>query len=189
VRTMSDTTARASRSPRALLDRWPSLLGVVLAVLVVLGGADRENIGIIVAAATVCYLAGAAMGRPWAAVAAIPGSVVVTVGGGLLQVNPLVSLAVVAVVLVGVGFAIRVSRAALTVQSLGVLLYGCLVVVGFAIDATAGLVLVALTLIGHGAWDIWHLRRGAVVPRPLAEGCLTFDVLIGLAALAILLVT
>ena len=97
--------------------------------------------------------------------------------GGMLGAEPLAVLAVTAVLLVVVGLALRVSRAELTGQAVGVLLY-------------AGLaVLAAVTLIGHGAWDIWLLRRDAVVPRSLTEACIALDVPLGSAVLAALVLT
>lgn len=188
---MTDTTTHghASTSARAVLNRWPSLLGLGAAVAMLLTVADRTTVAITVAVATVCYLAAAALSRPWAAWAAIPASGVVVVGGGLLGAQPLVSLAVMAAVLVGVGLLTRVSRSVLTTESVAVLVYGGLAVVGLAIAPTAGLVLVAVTLIGHGGWDVLHLRRGTVVPRSLAEACIALDVPLGLAVIATLLVT
>ncbi|MGH4026957.1 MAG: hypothetical protein ACRDRV_20480 [Pseudonocardiaceae bacterium] len=184
------THGRASAGARALPARWPSLLGLVAAAALLLAGAaDRTTVGITVAVAAICYLAAAALDRPWAAWAAIPAATVVIFVGGLLGAQPLVSLAVAAAVLVGVGLVIRAPRAALTAQSVAVLGYGGLAVVGLAIAPTVGLVLVAVTLVGHGAWDVLHLRRGIVVPGSLAEACVALDIPLGLAVLATLLVS
>lgn len=183
------THGHASTGLRALVARWPSLLGLVAAAAALLGGADRATVGIIVGVAAVCYLAAAALDRPWAAWAAIPATTVVIVVGGLLGLQPLVSLAVAAAVLVGAGLTLRVSRAAMTAQAVAALVYGGLVVVGLTIAPTVGLVLIAVTLVGHGAWDLLHLRRGSVVPGSLAEFCVVLDVSLGLAVLATLLAT
>lgn len=110
-------------------------------------------------------------------------------GGALLGAQTLVSLAVTAAVLVGIGLVTRAPRDALTAQSAAMLVYGGLAVVGLAIAPTVGLVLVAVTLIGHGVWDVIHLRRGIVVPGSLAEACVALDVPLGLAVLVTLLVT
>ena len=177
------------RGARALLARWPSLFGLVAAVAVLVAGADRTTVGITVAVAAVCYLAAAALDRPWAAWAAIPATTVVIVVGRLLGAQPLAALAVAAVVLVGVGLARRAPRDALTAQSTALLVYGGLAVVGLAIAPTAGLVLVAVTLAGHGLWDLWHLRRGTVVPGSLAEACVALDLPLGLGVLVTMLVT
>ena len=52
-----------------------------------------------------------------------------------------------------------------------------------------GLVVVALTLIAHGVWDVWHLRRHRDLVSPsLAEACIALDVPLGLAVLVVALV-
>ncbi|HEX2299932.1 MAG TPA: hypothetical protein VHH34_15715 [Pseudonocardiaceae bacterium] len=183
------THGQARPGARAWLSRWPSLLGLVAAGAMLLAGADRTTVGSTVAVAAVCYLAAAALNRPWAAWAAIPATTVVIFAGGLLGAQPLVSLAVAAAALVGIGLITRAPRATLTTQSAAMLAYGGLVVIGLAISPTVGLVLVALTLIGHGGWDVLHLRRGTVVPGSLAEACVALDVPLGLAVLASLLIT
>jgi hypothetical protein len=48
-----------------------------------------------------------------------------------------------------------------------------------------GLVLVGAGWLAHGAWDLWHYRRAAVVPRPYAEWCGVLDLVIGLSVLAV----
>lgn len=183
------THGRAPTGARAVLARWPSLLGLVAAVAMLLAGADRTTVAITVAVAAVCYLAAAALDRPWAAWAAIPATTVVIFAGALLGAQPLVSLTVTAVALVGVGLLTRAPRAAVTAQSVAALIYGGLVVVGLALAPTIGLMLVAVTLVGHAGWDLLHLRRGIVVPGSLAEACLALDVPLGLAVLTTLLVT
>lgn len=182
-------TAMAEPRPHALLARWPTALGLVAAAAAFLSGADRDGVAITVAVAAVCYLAAAALGRRWTGWAAIPVVTVLVVLGGLLGAEPLASLAVMAVVLVVTGLALRVSRATLTAQAVGVLLYAGLAVVALALAPTVGLVLAAVTLIGHGAWDIWLLRRDAVVPRSLTEACIALDVPLGTAVLVALALT
>lgn len=56
-----------------------------------------------------------------------------------------------------------------------------------ALAPTAGLVLVAVTLIAHAAWDTLHLRRRIVVASSLAEFCIALDVALGLTALGLLM--
>jgi TRAP-type C4-dicarboxylate transport system permease small subunit len=55
-------------------------------------------------------------------------------------------------------------------------------------DPLGALVVVALTLIAHGAWDVWHLRRHRDLVSPsLAEACIALDVPLGLAVLVVAL--
>ncbi|GAA5134566.1 hypothetical protein [Pseudonocardia adelaidensis] len=175
------------RLGRALLRRWPTVVGLLAAVGVLLAGADRMTVGLIVAVATTCYLAAAALRRAWVSWVAIPGSVVAIVLGGSLGQPPMTTLAVVAGVLVVVGLMARASRQVLTAQTAALLAYGALVVTGLAIAPTAGLVVVAGTLVAHAAWDAVHLQRKAVVSASLAEFCIVLDVLVGAAALLVLL--
>ena len=185
----TDATVPATGRRHALLHRWPTLVGLLAAAGILLAGPDRTTVGLTVACAAVCYLAAAALDRPWAAWAAIPATGVVIRAGLLLGARPIVSLAVAAVVLVAIGVAIRVSRSTLTLETAGLLAYGGVAAVGLAIAPTAGLLVVAVTLVAHGAWDIWHLRRHAVVPGSLAEACIALDVPLGLGVLALLALT
>ncbi|WP_433787695.1 hypothetical protein ACQPX6_12790 [Actinomycetospora sp. CA-101289] len=74
-------------------------------------------------------------------------------------------------------------------QTAGLVLYGVLVLVALAIAPGGGLVLAALTLVGHGAWDLWHLRRHRDQVSPsMAEACVALDVPAGLAVLVLALV-
>ena len=165
----------------------PAAAGLLAAVGSLLTGAERASVGITVAIAATCYFAAAALDRPWAAWAAIPGCAVLIVAGGLLGAPPLVTLAVLAAVLAVASLAVRGPGKALTVEGAGLLGYGGLVVLGFALAPTAGLVLVAVTLVAHAAWDVAHLRRAAVVPRSMAEFCVVLDVLLGVGVLVRLL--
>jgi hypothetical protein len=57
----------------------------------------------------------------------------------------------------------------------------------FALSPVVGAVLVSLTLMARGVWDVIHYRRNAVVSHSLAEACIIFDVLLGLAAMVLVL--
>ncbi|WP_341720915.1 hypothetical protein QQG74_15075 [Micromonospora sp. FIMYZ51] len=167
----------------ALTHRWPSLLGVATALLVLATGPDRETLATVVGVALLCYLGAAALDRPWVAWAAIPA------GGLLIAASELTGLAwwaglgVVALGLVTVGLLGRASRPALTAQTAALIGYGVLAVTSLFVAPTAGLVLSALVLIGHGAWDLLHYRRNWVVPRSLAEFCMLLDVPLGVGFL------
>lgn len=185
-------TYAGTREPvrwRAVLHRWPTLVGLLAAASQILTGADRTTVAIVVAVAVTCYLAAAALRRPWVAWVAIAGCVLAITVGELLGAEPLTSLTTLAAALVVAGLVTRASRAALSVEAAAALGYGGLVVVGLAIAPTGGLVLVAVTLIAHAVWDVVHLRRRAVVSPSLAEFCVALDVPLGLAVLFGLVVT
>ncbi|WP_063828564.1 hypothetical protein [Actinopolymorpha alba] len=173
----------------ALLRRWPSAIGLLAAVSAFLAGPDRTTVGIVVGIASMCYLTAAALGRPWTAWAAIPVCSALIIVGGLLGTAPLTLLAVTAAVVVVIGVLARASRRALTAEAVGALVYGGVAVIGLGLAPTAGLVLVAIALIAHGAWDAWHLRRKVVVSGSLAEFCIALDVPLGLSLLVGLVVT
>jgi hypothetical protein len=183
------TETRPRRLP-ALVRRWPVAVGLLAAVALVLGGsADREGVAMVVVIAVSCYLAAAAFGRPWMAWAWCAVATVLVVAARLLDVSPTLVNGLAAVALVVVGVVRGVARPALARQTAGLVLYGVLVLVALAIAPGAGLVLAALTLIGHGAWDLWHLRRHRDQVSPsMAEACVALDVPAGLAVLVLALV-
>ncbi|QJW38204.1 hypothetical protein FIC82_003695 [Cellulosimicrobium protaetiae] len=170
---------------RALLDRWPGVLGlVVAAALLAVGAGDRDTLAIGVTAAASCYLAAGALGRPWVAWAAIPGASLVIVAARLADVPWWAGLGLAALVLVVLGLRRGAARPTL-VQGAALLAYGGLAVLALAIDPRAGLVLAGLTLAVHAVWDVVHHRRGEVVPRSMAEACIGFDVVLGLGAIVL----
>jgi hypothetical protein len=183
------STARQAASTTApghgLRDLWPGALGLGVAVLLLaIGAADRNTLAIGVTAAASCYLAAAALGRPWVAWAAIPGASVVVVASRVVELPWWAGLGVTALALVVVGLSRGATRPTLT-QAVALAAFGGLAVVALAIDPLAGLVLAGLTLASHALWDAVHHRRGTVVPRSLAEACMLFDVVLGLGCIAL----
>ena len=53
------------------------------------------------------------------------------------------------------------------------------------LDAGAGRVVIALSLLGHAAWDIVHWRRGAVVSHSFAQWCAFLDLTLGAGILVL----
>ena len=178
---MSTTAAHRHR----VLGRWPAALGLAAAAGYLLSGVDRDTIATVLTVALLCYLAAAAFGLPWLAWATIPGGILVAVAGGLLGVEPWISLGVVAALLVVVGLLGGASRSALAAQAAAMLAYGSVATVGLFVAPVAGLVLAASALIAHGVWDVIHYRRDAVVPRSLAEFCVWLDVPLDVGALVL----
>ena len=183
------TTHTTSSRLGTLVHRWPSAVGLVAAVALFLTGMDRASVAVAVAAAATCYVAAAAFALPWMAWAWIPMSVVVVTAGAVAGVDPLVATAGSAAVLVVLGLVRGTARPALTLELAGLLLYGAFAVGALLLSPTAGLVVVAVTLVAHGIWDLWHLRRHRDVVSPsLAEACVALDVPLGLAVLVAALV-
>jgi hypothetical protein len=173
----------------ALVHRWPSAVGLLAAVALFLTGVDRASVAVAVAVAATCYVAAAAFALPWMAWAWIPMSVVVVAAGEFAGVDPFVATAGSAAALVVLGLLRAAARPALTLEVAGLLLYGAVAVGALLLAPTAGLVVVAVTLVAHGIWDLWHLRRHRDVVSPsLAEACVALDVPLGLAVLVAALV-
>jgi hypothetical protein len=106
-------------------------------------------------------------------------------GRALIGIEPWFVLGGVAIALVIVGLVARASRTALAAQSLALVAYGGIALIGLALSPAVGAVLASLTLMAHAVWDVIHYRRNAVVSRSLAEACIAFDVLLGLAAIVL----
>jgi len=186
--TRTSAGARVATEPdavRTVLSRWPALLGLGAAVLLLATGvADRATLAIGVSAAALCYLAAAALGRPWVAWASIVGASLVVVASEVAGLPWWAGIGITALVLLGIGTVRGVVRPTLP-QAAALLGYGTLAVTALAIDPEVGLVVAGLTLAGHAVWDVVHHRRNTVVPRSMAEACLFFDVVLGLGCLAL----
>ena len=65
--------------------------------------------------------------------------------------------------------------------------YGGAAVLGLAFSPVVGAVLASLALIENAAWDVFHYRKNAVVPRSLAEFCMFFDIPLGVAVIVLVL--
>jgi hypothetical protein len=187
-RSSAAVSPSSTRSARAvvtnLAHRWPTAVGLLAAIGMFLTGADRTVVALVVAIAATCYVAAATFGQPWMAWAWIPLSFVVAAVGWLVELDPIVATAVSAGVLVVVGLLRGSTRPAVTLETAGLLVYGALAVGALLLAPAVGLVVVALTLVAHGLWDVWHLRehRNLVSPS-LAEACVALDIPLGLAVL------
>jgi hypothetical protein len=170
-----------------LSHRWPSALGLVVAAVAIATGPNRVTLAITVSVAALCYLAAAALNRPWVAWVAIIGGSLVVVVGELIGLVWWGAIGIVAAALTALGLSLRVPRRALLSQAVALLAYGGLAVIALAIDPVAGMILAGVTLAGHAGWDLLHYRRNAVVDRSLAEFCLLLDVPLGLALVVLAL--
>lgn len=168
-------------------DRWPAALGLAAAVILLIFGANSELVAISVGVATLCYLAAAALHRPGAAWAAVlVGSIVIT-AAKLLDVPWWAGIGIAAALLVAYGIFRRVPVKALTLQSVALLGFGGVAVGALFVAPRTGMILAGLALASHAIWDTVHFRRNAVVPRPLAEACMAFDIPLGLGLVVIAL--
>lgn len=185
----STGTPASTRRSSSIWQHWPVAVGVLGAAFAAIASPDRETVVISLLVALICYLAAAALGLRWVAWAAIPVASALVVAGALIGIEPWFVLGGVAIALLIVGLVARASRTALAAQSLALVAYGGIALVGLALSPVVGAVLASLTLMAHGVWDVIHYRRNAVVSRSLAEACIAFDVLLGLAAIVLVAAT
>jgi hypothetical protein len=167
--------------------RWPILLGLLAAALAVFAGGDRATVITALLVALSCYLAAAALDRPWVACAAVPIASAAVTAGKFLNIDPWFVIGGASVVLIVVGLLRRASQPALTAQSLAMLGYGGAAVLALALSPVVGAALASLALIAHAIWDVLHYRKNAVVPRSLAEFCMFFDIPLGIAVIVLVL--
>lgn len=183
-------TAPGDEAPRwhAVVHRWPAVVGLAAAALILAGPPERDVPALVVGVAALCYLGAAALGRPWVAWALVPlGAALVTVGE-LLGVAWWAVVAGAAVVLLVAGLLRGAPRTPLSAQTAALAAFGGLAALAVLLDAPrVGLALAGLTLASHAVWDAIHLRRRQVVPRSLAEACLFLDVPAGLGFVALAL--
>ena len=191
-KTPSSTSPAKHLRPDGTRPAWrylPALVGLAVAVSQILTGVSTEGVAITVTAAATCYLAAAALGRPWVAWGGILVSSAAVVLSELAGIPWWLGLAGYAVVLVGIGLRGPTPRAVLADQSLALLGFGGLAVAGVLVSPQLGLALAGLTLVSHALWDYRHWRRRDVVSRGLAEFCFLLDVPLGAAAVALALTT
>lgn len=146
----------------------------------VIAGAD------VVTASAFVYLGAAALGIRWSAWPIFGISfVLITVGLFVPAFNPSWIMIAIAAVLLGYGLVRGRRRPAygLPLQVPAMLILGTLALLTTLIDPTVAGVLIAVGLLAHAGWDLYHHRRDRVVVRSMAEFCLVLDTL--LAALVL----
>lgn len=197
-----DTPPRLDRPPRdaphrehgvarQLLERWPSVVGLLALLLNVTGGADAHVTAMIIIIASACYLATSAIGPRRSGWIVVGGAAVAV---ALARVTGLD--ATVTVLVLGVAFAVLgllrgadVDRRELGIQTLGFLGFSAVALTAMMVGPVPALYLAALAAVGHAAWDVVHFLRDRAVPRSLAEACFVLDLGLGLSMLFLAAVT
>lgn len=168
--------------------RWPSVVGLSAALFLLLTGANRDTVAIVVCVATLCYLGAAATAWPWIAWAGLLGGSLVVVASEVVGLVWWAGVGVAALVLCVIGLAVSTRRSALTAQTIALLGFGGLAVAGLYVAPRLGLVLAGVALASHALWDLDHYRRNKVVPRSLAEFCMLLDVPLGVGAIVLAII-
>lgn len=177
------TASATSTRPRSrtlgsfLLRRWPTALAVALEV--VSWGIGTARAGQILPLLPALYVVVAVLRRRGASWPVLVVSFGLFVGLQLQTVvEPTIAILALAAAVGMVGLLRRPGRAELGIQLVGLVLFGGLALVGLTVAPDAARYVLAAGWLGHGIWDLVHLRRDAVVSRSYAEWCGVLDILI-----------
>jgi uncharacterized membrane protein len=179
-------TSGRRRWTDVLMHRWPTALGIAVAALAAFDLQDGLEFAALIVLLPLVYLGAAALNRRWSAWAVLlAGLPLAFFIPSTSEVVPSVVLLVAALVFLALGVARGLLRkpGGLALQTAGMLAFGSTALVALYVDPNFGGKLVAIALIGHAAWDAYHLLRNRVVPRSYAEFCIFVDLLLGAAIL------
>ena len=169
-----------------LMHRWPTALGVALAALTAFDLEDGLEFAALAILMPLVYLGAAALDRRWSAwVVLLAGLLLaffIPSTSGVVPSEVFLVAALVFLVL-GVARGQLIKPGGLTLQAAGMLAFGSIGLVALYVDPDLGGKLVAIAILGHGAWDAYHYLRNRVVARSYAEFCAVFDLLLGAAIL------
>ncbi|WP_435768751.1 hypothetical protein [Nocardioides sp. SYSU DS0651] len=179
---------------RSFLAWWPIATGLVVGVFSVAtddpGSIDGVLLTLLI---PTCAYALIALGGNSSWTWPLTGLVVVTyLAGEALSLPGAVILLGITVATVVGGTAAgrwRPPPAEMRWQPWGALVFLTGVITAMLLDVTAAKVVLAVGLLLHGAWDIVHWRRRAVVSRSLAEWCAALDISLGVGVLALVVFT
>ena len=162
---------------KALARRWPTLVAVGMAVLS--WGIDTVTAGQLLPLLPLVYVLVTTIRRramSW------PTLIVVTLGFVLLRSQDVVDPATVIVATAGAitvaGLIRSTGSLEMVVQATGLIIFTGLAVLGLMTAPEVARWVLAAGWVGHGLWDLAHLRRNAVVSRSYAEWCGVFDILL-----------
>jgi hypothetical protein len=192
LQTTTNDSHRAHQTPGfrrwtdVLMHRWPTALGIAVAVLAASDVDDGREFAALTVLMALVYLGAAALDRRWSAwVVLIAGLPLVFFIPSTSEVVPSVVLLVAALVFLVLGVARGQWQrpGGLPLQTAGMFAFGSTALVALYVDPDLGGKLVAIAILGHAAWDAYHLLRNRVVSRSYAEFCMFVDLLLGAAIL------
>ncbi|NYG57848.1 hypothetical protein BJ980_000771 [Nocardioides daedukensis] len=179
---------------RSFLAWWPIATGLVVGVFSIATDDPSSIDGVLLTLLIpTCAYALIALGGNSSWTWPLTGLVVVTyLAGEALSLPGAVILLGITVATVVGGTAAgrwRPPPAEMRWQPWGALVFLTGVITAMLLDVTAAKVVLAVGLLLHGAWDIVHWRRRAVVSRSLAEWCAALDISLGVGVLALVVFT
>jgi uncharacterized membrane protein YhaH (DUF805 family) len=176
-----------------LKHRWPTVVGIAVAVLTVfdlqVDAGFVSSICALVVLMALVYLGSAALDRRWSAwVVLLAGLPVAFSFPTTSNVGAPVVLVATSLVFVVLGVARGQLRrpGGLTLQAAGMLGFGAIALATLHVDTVLGAYLVAAALLGHAVWDAFHYLRDRVGARSYAEFCGIADLGLGAAILLFL---
>lgn len=180
-----------------LAHRWPTALGVAVAALTAFDlRIDVEEVSFLSALVVLMplvYVGAAVVGRrrfAWVVllVSVTPLLVLVKVLGSNINLHPAFLIAALAFLALGAARGRLRGPNSIPLQAAAMLVFGATMLVALYVEPVLGGTLVAIGLLGHGAWDTVHYVRNRVVTRSYAEFCAVLDFLVGAAVLFALFV-
>ena len=170
-----------------LMHRWPTALGIAVAVLAAFDLEDGLEFAALTVLMALVYLGAAALDRRWSAwVVLLAGLLPTFLIPSMSGIDPSVVLLVAAApvfLVLGVARGQLRKPGGLPLQTVGMLAFGSTVLVALYVDPDLGGKLVGIAIIGHAVWDAYHYLRDRVVARSYAEFCAVVDLLLGAAIL------
>jgi len=171
------------------LRRWPTVAGLAFAAFVSYGLVSGVELAPILSAAAMIYLGAAALGKRSAAWPLFFATGVVIGVGRVIdgRFEPTWALIGIAALLAVYGLVRGAIRPAegLPLQSLAMLVYGGVAAMALYVDPTIGSYAVALGLLAHAGWDLYHFVKNRVVARSLAEFCVALDIALAVVIIAV----
>jgi hypothetical protein len=167
------------------LQWWPTLAGVGLAVFIALGTSSGRELASILAASGFVYLGAAALRKPSAAWPLFFGAFVVIAVNrtGLSAIDATWVFLLLAVLLAAYGLSrgAVLPIAGLPLQTIAMAGFGAVAAAALNTSGDAAAYLVAVGLLGHAAWDVYHYWTNRVVVRSMAEFCAVLDTMLAIA--------
>lgn len=172
-------TTQPSSPLRVALQRWPILVGLGFAAFVAVSLDSGVELSKVLAGSAVVYLGAAALERRGAAWPVFGATFVIIGAASFVDFgfDPAWAVLALGILLLVYGLvrgAIR-PAAGLPLQTLALLGYAGAAVIALFVSPVVGSYLVAIGLLGHAAWDVYHHWKQRVVARSMAEFCLVLD--------------
>lgn len=170
---------------RAATSWWPALLAVAMAGLS--WGMDTVTAGQLLPLLPLLYVVAAVVRRRGASWPLVVFLFLLFAALGLQRlVDPAVAIVAIAAGVAVTGLlrlTVRADRVELMLQAAAMAAFSGLALVALESAPEVARYLLAAGWLGHGVWDLVHLRRGAVVSASYAQWCGVLDILIAVQLL------